>query len=230
MDDGKAIETPPAIDIPGLLEQMLLRPELSETDVAQGCELAKRYAISAVIVRPSDVDLAVRWVAGSGTVLATLVESAGSTAVKTFAVRDMLRRGARQIETVMNTGKLVSRQFQYLEMELLQMADACHQAGAVLNVALENEFLNDELKIVACRVCKRAGVDSIASSALADIPLLKQYANERLKLKSFASTLDQTLAFQEAGCSRLQTDQTAAIVEAWKAKAAEQVSATPVVS
>src|SRR5437879_5645159 len=79
------------------IEHALLNPDLSETEVAEGCELAKRYAIASVIVRPSDLDLAANWMRGSSVVLGTVVDwpfGFSSTSVKTFAVRDMLRRGA----------------------------------------------------------------------------------------------------------------------------------------
>ena len=221
MDDVKTeIIAPKYEDLANLMEHTLLGTALSETDVAQGCDLARRYQIAAVIVRPSDVDLAVRWMAGSGVVLGTIVDwphGFSSPSVKNFAARDMLRRGAKEIDTVMNTGKLISRQFQYVEMELLQMAEACHEAGAVLKVAIESEHLDEERKILACRICRRAGVDFIATTAGADLPLLREYAKDRIKLKGEATSLEDALAGRDAGCSRLQSRDAAAILEAWKA-------------
>lgn len=213
-----------------MIEHVMLRPELSETDVASGIDLAKCYGVVMAVVRPSDVDLAANWT-GQGIVLGTVADwpyGNASTAVKTFGTRDYLRRGAKSIDTVMNTGKLISRQFQYLEMELVQMADACHQSGATLSVALETEHLNQELMIVACRICRRAGADFIAAPRLPDFALLKEYSKERLRLKACggADSLEQALQFREAGCERLQTENTAAILDAWKAKLAEPQPAT----
>ncbi len=222
-------------DLACLLEHSLLRPELTETDVAKGCELARTYGIAAVLVRPSDVDLAINWMKGSSVILSTIADwphGSSSTSVKTYAVRDMLRRGAKEIDTVMNTGKLVSRQFPYLEMELVQMADACHQAGAVLKVALQNEFLDHELKIVACRIIKRAGADYLASASLADFPLLTEYLRDRAKLKASGpvESLEEALCLRDAGCRRIATEHTAAILDAWKTKLAEQSAQPSVIS
>lgn len=216
---------PTYADLAGSIEHVLLRPELSETDISQGVDLAKRYGTAAVVVRPSDVDLAANWT-GPALMLGTVADwpyGNSSTAVKTFATRDYLRRGAKSIDTVMNTGKLISRQFQYLEMELVQMAEACHQSGATLGVALETAHLNDELMIVACRICRRAGADFIAAPRLEDCALLKEYSKERLRLKASGGvdSLEQAWQFRNAGCERLQTTSTAAILEAWKAKLAE---------
>ena len=206
-------------DLSKLMEHTLLTPQLSETDVASGCELAKQYAVAAVIVRPSDLDLAINWLRGSPVALGTVIDvpnGYSTTAAKLFAARDALRRGAKEIDTVMNTGKLISRQFQYLETELLQMADACHASGAILKVTLESEHLNEELKIVACRIARRVGADFLSVSMLEDIALLG-----KLQAIANVSSFDQARAFREAGCQRLQSTQTPAILEAWKAKLAE---------
>lgn len=212
-------------DLAGLIEYSVTRSELSETDVSRACELAKQYAVAGVIVRPSDVDLAARWMAGSGVRFGTLVDSPhgySTTAAKTYAVRDLLRRGVQEIDTVMNTGKLVSRQFQYLETELLQMADACHQSGAILKVDLESEYLTEELNIIACRIARRAGADYIGTSKLTDVPLLLSHSRDRLKIKSHAPIpdLETALACRDAGCTRIELSEPIAILEAWKAKLA----------
>ena len=199
-----------------VFEQTLLAPSLSETDVAQGCELARQYALAAVIVRPSDLDLVTNWLRGSSVALGTIIDvpfGHSTTAAKLFAARDALRRGAKEIETVMNTGKLLSRQFQYLETELLQMADSCHASGAILKITLESEHLNEELKIVACRIAKRVGADYLSASTPEDIAALKT----RIKVRASVDSLDQALACREAGCERLHSTQPGPILEAWKA-------------
>jgi deoxyribose-phosphate aldolase len=214
---------PSYADLAALVEYAVTRAELSEADVARGCELAKQHGVASVIVRPSDVDLAARWMAGSGVRLGTLADSPhgySTTAAKTYAARDLLRRGVQEIDTVMNTGKLVSRQFQYLETELLQMADACHQSGALLKVNLESEFLTEELNIIACRIARRAGADYIGTNKLEDIALLLSHSRDRLKIKCHApiGELDSALAFRDAGCVRIEIAEPVAILEAWKAR------------
>ena len=58
-------------DIALMIEHSVLRPELSEEDVRTGCEIAREYRVASVSVRPSDVDLAVRWMEGSGVLVAS---------------------------------------------------------------------------------------------------------------------------------------------------------------
>lgn len=200
---------PPVPALATLAEYVVTRPEFSESDISRACDVAKQYGVASLIVRPSDVELAVRWISGSAVRLGSLVDSPhgySTTSVKTYATRELLRRGAQEIDTVMNTGKLVSRQFQYLETELLQMAEACHQSNALFKVNLESEFLTEELKIVSCRIARRAGVDYLGTNKLEDVALLLSHSRDRLKVKCCAPIpdLETALAFQAAGCGRIE--------------------------
>ncbi|HLJ13554.1 MAG TPA: deoxyribose-phosphate aldolase [Bryobacteraceae bacterium] len=222
-------------DLAKLLDHAVLRPDFSDEQIAEGCEIAKQYNVAAVIVRPSDVDLAKRWVAGSSVTLGSVIsypEGSETTSVKLYATQDLLRRGAREIDTVINIGKMISRQFQYVEMELQQIAKACHDAGAILKVTFENAYLTEDLKIIACKICKRSGVDyartgtpfSPSAYSLDDIALMRRHLGERVKLKASAGirTVDQVLELHRAGCDRVGTIATVAILEAWKAELARR--------
>ncbi len=223
LPESTAIVAPAYEDLASLIEYALVDPQLSEEDVSHGFNAAKKYAMAAVVIRPSDIDLIARWIPGSALRLSATAGTPhgySTTAAKLYEARDLLRRGVHEIDTVMNTGKLISRQFQYLETELQQMADSCKQSGATLAVNLESEFLNEELKILACRVARRAGADYIGTNNLADVPFLRTHSRERLKIKSYARIPDlvTALAFRDAGCSRIQMRDPAPVLEAWKAQ------------
>ena len=150
-----------------------------------------------------------------------------TTAAKLYETRDLLRRGAKEIDMVINIGKLISRQFQYVEMELMQMAQACHENGALLKVIFENAYLTDELKIIACRISARADVDFLKTSSafaptgytLEDLRLMRKHAPARIGIKAASGvrTLQTALEVYEAGCSRFGATRTAEILDAWKA-------------
>ena len=147
-------------DIAGMMEHPVLQPDLSEEEVHTGCEIARQYSVAAVTVRPSDADWPFLGCAAAESPLAAwsaIPHGSSSTSVKLYETRDLLRRGVTEIDTVINLGKMISRQFQYVEMELQQMAEACHEGGAILKVAFENGYLSDDLKTIACKIVKRAG-------------------------------------------------------------------------
>lgn len=226
-------------DIAGMIEHPVLRPESTEEEVHTGCEIARQYRIAAVTVRPSDVDLAVAWMRGSGVAIASVVSyphGCATTSVKLYETRDLLRRGATEIDTVINLGKMISRQFQYVEMELQQMATACHESGAILKVAFENGYLTDDLKTIACKIIKRAEADYARTStpfgplpySIEDVILMKRLLGDRAKIKASGGvrTISDVLELREAGCSRVGTIATVGILEDWKAMLAAQTAAT----
>jgi len=218
-------------DLAGMIDHSLLRPELSGQQVLEGCELARRYRVAAVCVRPCDVEMAVRALGASGVPVATVAgfpHGSSTTAVKLYEARDALRRGAREIDMVINIGYMLSRQFQHVESELLQMAETCHQEGALIKVIFENAYLTRELKVVACRICARAGVDFAKTSTgfapsgytLDDLRLMREHLPEEIAIKAAGGvrTLEALKEVQAAGATRVGATATAAILDAWKAE------------
>jgi len=219
MDPNLAISRPPLTTYEGLakmIDHSLVRPELTDEQVIAGCELAKRYQVASVSVRPCDVDLAVRLLSGSDVAVGSLAgfpHGSSTTAVKTYEIRDALRRGAKEIDMVLNIAKLLSRQFQYVETELLQCAEECHKQGALLKVIFENAYLTDELKIVACRISTRAEVDFVNTSTafaatgytIEDLKLMRAHTPEHVGVKAAGGVRDlQALkAMIAAGASRV---------------------------
>src|SRR5437763_15333825 len=108
-----------------LLNYTLLDPELSNAQVVEGLEMAKRYCIATVTVRRCDTDMAVRVLQGSVVRPGSIVSfphGFQNTAVKLYEARDLLRRGAKEIGVVIGVSKLLSREFQHVQTELNQMS------------------------------------------------------------------------------------------------------------
>lgn len=225
-------------DLAKVIDHSLLRPELSEEQVAEGCRIAREYNVACVMVRPSDVELAVRWMEGSGVPVASVVgfpHGSSTTAVKVYETRDLLRRGAREIDMVLNIGKMISRQFQYVENEVLQIAQACHESGALLKVIFENAYLGEDLKTIACKICNRTEADFAKTSTgfaptgytLEDLKLMRDRCKERVQIKAAhgVRTLDAAIEVYNAGCTRFGATATAQILDDWRARLSEQQKA-----
>lgn len=227
-------------DLARMIDHSLLRPELTEEQVEEGCRLARSYSVANVTVRPADVDLAAQWMKGSGVAVGSVVgfpHGSSTTAAKLYEARDLLRRGAKEIDMVINVGKLVSRRFQYVETELRQMAAACHDSEAILKIIFENAYLTDELKIIACKISTRAQADFVKTSTgfaatgctLEDLRLMRAHCPPGIKIKAAGGirTLEKALEVYEAGCDRLGATATVTILEEWKARLKQQPAAAP---
>jgi len=223
----------------GMIDLALVRPDLTSSDVRDGCNAARRYSLASVFVRPTDVDLAVSLLEGSGVVVGSVAgfpHGSQTTAVKLYETRDLLRRGAKEIDMVINIGQMLSREFQHVEAELNQMAQTCHDGGALLKVIFENAYLTDDLKIIACKLCKRAGVDFAKTSTgaapsgctIEDLRLMYEHCAPRVRVKAAGGIggLDQALAAYEAGSARIGSSSPGAILDEWKRRLAERVSGT----
>jgi deoxyribose-phosphate aldolase len=225
-------------DVAAMIEWPLLGPALTDSDVLHGLEAAKRYAAAYAVVRPCDIEMAVRSLGGGPVQPATVCgfpHGSQNTATKLYETRELLRRGAKQIEMVISIPKLLSRGFQYAQMEVLQFAELCHKEGARAGVILETASLSFELKIIGCRCCERAEVDVVADSTgfgpgcgtAEDWKLLRKYLPEEVAVKaSGVGSLDAALEAYEAGCSHIGTDAAAAILDEWKGRLARTAGAT----
>lgn len=212
-----------------MIDLALLAPDLTERDVAEGCETAKRYGIGWVTLRPADVQTAVEFLKGSEVVPVAAVSyphGAATTAVKNYETRDMLQRGAKSVETPLNMGKFRSRNFQYVEMELIQIVTECRRAGATVTLDIEFPSLAQDLRVIVSKIAKRTEVDRVRAVSLFGTgrPSAEDLRFLREKLGSYAAldaggwvrSLDDAKAAFEAGAASFQTTEAGAILDAWR--------------
>lgn len=240
-----AFEIPPPVSgelpadhatLASALDLHLLDPAMPETELYEGCRTARNWKVGTVVVRPSDVDLAVRWLDGTGVTVCGTVSfphGASSTSTKLYETHDVLRRGAREVEVVLNIGKLAARHFQYCEYELLQLAEQCHKVGAKIKAVFETVWMTDEAKIVAAKICKRSSVDLASlATGYADRPwterdlhllLWKCLPLTEVKAPGIAS-LDAALGLWQAGVRRIGVRDPIPLLEEWEKRLAARPS------
>ena len=90
-----------------LMELTLLAPNLTADDVDEGCRTAREYGIAAVVVRPCDVEMVSRWMAGSAVKVASVAGypyGISTTGAKLYEGRDLIRLGVRELDFVLEFG------------------------------------------------------------------------------------------------------------------------------
>lgn len=236
-----AVDTSPAQivetyeSLSALVDVHALRADASSDEVAEACRMAAEYGVRSIVVRPIDAELALRSLTGTGVTVASTVsypDGASNTATKLYELRDLLRLGMKEVDWVLSPGKLIDRQFQHLEVELLQASRSCQENGAVLKVVLQNRYLPDDRKIIAAKICRRVeahflSIDYTQEDTALLLPLLK----DRLLLKCATpvENLQGALAARSAGFHRFAvSDALAPILSEWKQHLAQTVPATSV--
>ena len=216
-------------DLSQLVDYHFLAPEAVSEEVAEACRIAAEYAVRALVVRPIDVEAAKRWLGGTGVAVSSTAgypDGTATTATKLYEMRDLLRLGATEIEFVLSAGKLLDRQFQHIEMELLQASRSCQEAGALLKVIYNSRYLPEDVKIIATKICRRAEVPIISVDySEADTALFLPLLRDRLQLKRAdpVTTLDDALA-SKMSYSRIATADPASILTEWRTRLNRQNS------
>ena len=95
-----------------------------------------------------------------------------------------------------------------------------------VKVILENAYLTDEQKVIACKLAEEAGADWVKTSTgfapsgatLDDLRLMRNSVSENVQIKAAGGvrTLDALLAVIEAGCTRSGATATKKILEDFK--------------
>jgi deoxyribose-phosphate aldolase len=208
------------------IDHSLLRPELTESEVVAGCELARRYDVASVCAKPCHVSLAARLLEGSDVKVGTVIgfpHGCSTTAIKVAEARQALKDGAVELDMVINIGELRSGHYDTVRDEIQAVADVAHASGAILKVIFENAYLNDEQKITACHLSEAAGADFVKTSTgfaptgatLEDVRLMRQNVSPHIQVKAAQGvrTLEAALQMIEAGVTRMGATATAAILD-----------------
>lgn len=191
------------------IDFLIQSPALTEDQLHHHCLTARAAGIGSVVVRPCDVDSALRFLSLGVIQVASVVGhpfGSNSSAVKQYECRDLLRRGVRIIHAYPNPGKMHSRQFQYQEVELIQIADACIEAGAIMKVVIDIPLLNDEMKIILCRMAKRVNAHFAITTHPRDLALILKHCGGRVDVEcGGVETREQAREALALGCKRIAT-------------------------
>jgi len=216
-------------EIAGMIDHSLLKPSLTDKDVEEGCRIAHEYGVATVCVRPSDVRRAAEILKDSPVRVTTVVgfpHGSTTTASKVFEAEEAIRNGARELDVVLNIGKLKSKDFDYVRADLDAVVSAAHSKGVIVKIIFENCYLDDEEKIAACRIASEVGADFVKTSTGfgtggaedRDLRLMREHTAPAVKLKAAGGirTLERAIEVRKLGCSRIGATATVGILERLK--------------
>ncbi len=212
-----------------VIDHSLLKPELTESDVIAGCELAKRYHVASVCAKPCDVKLAAKLLAGSDVAVGTVIgfpHGNSTTAIKVAEAKQALADGAVELDMVINIGALRGGKNDYVCDEIRAVVEVAHAAGALVKVIMENAYLTREEKITGCQLAEQAGADFVKTSTdfaptgatVEDIRLMRASVGPQVQVKAAhgVRTLQALLDVIDAGATRCGATATAAMLDDFK--------------
>ena len=213
-------------DIAKMIDHSLLRPELTEEEIKKGCETAKKYDTATVCCSPAALPMVVKLLKGSDVKPTTVIgfpHGYNKTETKVFEAEQAIKDGAVELDMVLNISKLKSRDFDYVKKDVKAVVDVAHKNNVKVKVILENFYLTDELKEIACKICEEAGADWVKTSTgfagggatLDDLKLMRKAVSKKVQVKAAGGVrdLDMALKVREVGCTRFGATATAAILD-----------------
>jgi deoxyribose-phosphate aldolase len=150
-----------------------------------------------------------------------------TTDTKVHESKRAMEDGAVELDMVMNIGHFLSGEHEAVQEDIAAVVDTAG-GSALVKVILENAYLTDEQKVIACRLVEAAGGDYVKTSTgfaptgatLEDLRLMRASVGPRVKVKAAhgVRTLDALLAVIEAGADRCGATATATILDDYRAR------------
>jgi len=220
-----------------MIDHSILHPTMTDEDLKRECDVARKYSVASVCVKPYAVKQAVQLLRHSDVLVGCVIgfpAGNSSIAVKVFEAEMACLDGAVEIDMVINIGKALQGDWGYIREEIQLITATCHRLGAIVKVIFETDFLSREAEIVRlCEICTEVGADYVKTSTGfgfvkqangdynylgATIPvleLMKRSVGPQVKVKAAGGvrTLDQLLQVQKAGCVRCGATATATMME-----------------
>jgi len=213
-------------DIAAMIDLSLLKPNLTDKDIIEGCETAKKYAVTSVCCAPSAIPLVKKMLENSPVKVSTVIGfpfGYCTTDVKVFEAKEALAAGAVELDMVLNISRLLGGDYAYVQQEIAAVATVTHEAGGLLKVILENCYLNNDQKVKACRICELAGADFVKTSTgygtggakFSDLRLMREHVSPQVQVKAAGGIreLDMALMVKEVGATRFGCTATEEIME-----------------
>lgn len=206
-----------------LIDHTLLKPDATDAEVIQLCDEARRYGFASVCVNPVHVPTCVRELGGSGVPTCTVIGfplGANPTEIKADEARWAVEQGARELDMVINVGKLKSGEYDFVREDIRRVKEA--GKPALLKVILETALLTDEEKVKACVLCQQAGADFVKTSTgfskggatPEDVALMRRVVGPEMGVKASGGvrSCEDAMTMYKAGASRIGASASVKIV------------------
>ncbi|WP_237274809.1 deoxyribose-phosphate aldolase [Tenacibaculum ovolyticum] len=196
------------------IDHTLLKATATKKDIIKLCREALDYNFYAVCVNGAYVALAKQELINSDVKIAAVIGfplGAMTTEAKVFEAKNSIENGASEIDMVINVGKLLDGESDYVENEIRLIKEAI--GNNVLKVIFENCYLSKEQIKKVSKLAVNAGADFIktstgfgtAGATLEDLLIMKETIKGKALIKAAGGVRDKETAekYIKIGVARL---------------------------
>ncbi len=219
-----------------MIDHSLLHPTMTDQELINGCLLAARHQVASVCIKPYAVPLAREILDGSGVAVGAVVgfpHGNSRLAIKLQETDLAIADGAAEVDMVVNIGKVLSQDWDYVSEEIRQVNALVVSRGALLKVIFETDYLSeDSYKIKLCEICsqhaaafvktstgygfvkRENGFYSYIGATDHDLALMRKYSDPSIQIKASGGvrTLDDLLRVKALGVTRIGATATESIL------------------
>lgn len=205
------------------IDHTLLKATASKNDIVKLCKEAKEFNFYAVCVNGCYVELAKQELYKSDIKIAAVIGfplGAMATEAKVFEAKNCIEKGASEIDMVINIGKLLDGENEYIENEIRSIKKAI--GNNILKVIFETCYLSKKQIKTASELAVNAGVDFVKTSTgfgtsgatFKDVEVMKKVVKNNAQIKAAGGVRDKETAekYINMGVTRLGTSSGVSLV------------------
>lgn len=219
-----------------MIDHSLLHPTMTDNDILDGLRISKQHGVATACIKPYLIPLAKKELEGTDVLICPVIgfpHGNSTTEVKVFEADAAAAAGGREIDMVINIGKALGGDWEYVTDEIRQINDAVSRHGAILKVIFENDYLENEHIVRLCQICSDIGVGFVKTSTgygfvkqangmysykgatVPHLKLMRESSKPEVQVKAAGGvrTLDDLLHVMSLGVTRIGATATVAIME-----------------
>ena len=229
-------------DIAKLIDHTLLSPQATEKEITNLCMEAQCFSFASVCVNPFYVKFCSELLNDSPVKVCTVIGfplGANTTSVKIFEAQTAVKDGADEIDMVINVGKAIENDFDFILNEVKAVKDSLKilesevSKKIILKVILETCFLSDFQIVECCKASVSGGADFVKTStgfaspkssegqllpngaSVHHVQLMRKTVGEKIGVKASGGIRSYNTLIQmvEAGATRIGTSSGVSIVQ-----------------
>lgn len=229
-------------DIAKLIDHTLLSPQATQKEITNLCMEAQCFSFASVCVNPFYVKFCSELLNDSPVKVCTVIGfplGANTTSVKIFEVQTAVKDGADEIDMVINVGKAIENDFDFILNEVKAVKDSLKilesevSKKIILKVILETCFLSDFQIVECCKASVSGGADFVKTStgfaspkssegqllpngaSVHHVQLMRKTVGEKIGVKASGGIRSYNTLIQmvEAGATRIGTSSGVSIVQ-----------------
>src|ERR1035438_5205679 len=226
---------------------------MTDRELEDGCKVAAKYGVASVCIKPYAVKRAAELLRGTGVLVGAVIgfpHGNSTTESKRYETELACRDGAAEIDMVINIGKALSGDWDYVEGDVKAVCDEAHRHEVKVKVIFENDYLakggaglgSDDFKTKLCQLCDHAGADWVKTSTgygfvkqpdgnynyrgatEHDLTLMRATCSPKVQVKAAGGVrdLDGLIKVRNLGASRCGATATAAMLEEYRRREAAE--------